>query len=88
MKIFENTYVVDTPGFSSLDLRFLKENENLTNYFKEIKYYAKDCKFRNCKHIKEPGCSVKKALEERKISKTRYDNYINVVKEYENIRRY
>ena len=72
--IGEETYLMDTPGFSSLFLENI-EKEDLKYYFPEFTPYENTCKFNGCCHIHEPGCEVKKALEEGKISKMRYDDY-------------
>ncbi|KPU28267.1 GTPase RsgA [Caloranaerobacter sp. TR13] len=80
-------WVVDTPGFSSLNIDFIKE-EDLGLYFREINEFSGNCRFVGCWHYKEPDCSVKKAVEENKISKTRYDNYLMFLEELRNNRRY
>ena len=84
----ENTYVLDTPGFSSFDLSFLKDKSEIKNNFLEFRRNSSKCKFNNCDHINEPKCEIKKLLESGKISKSRYDNYLKIVEEYEKIRRY
>ncbi len=68
-------WVVDTPGFTSLDIDYL-ETENLDQLFPEFRKYLDMCRFSNCIHINEPGCAIKKALDEGKISNSRYDNYV------------
>ncbi len=70
-------YIADTPGFSELEIAELTdvEKEELFNYFPEIEKYADGCTFRDCRHISEPGCSVKKALEDGKIAASRYESY-------------
>ena len=68
-------FLADTPGFSSIDLTPIKLNE-LCNYFVEFKRASSKCKFRGCQHLKEPGCEVKKLLEEGKIMPHRYDDYL------------
>lgn len=87
-EVFKNSYVLDTPGFSSLEINFLDSKEEIKDYFKEFKEYRGQCKFQNCMHIKEPKCKIKEALDENKIYKSRYDNYLSFVKEYDLIRRY
>lgn len=77
----ENTYVLDTPGFSSLDIGFIEDEQDLDNYFLEIHDYGKYCKFLNCVHENEPGCEVKKQVENSKISKERYKNYLSFLEE-------
>lgn len=68
-------FLADTPGFSSIDLTPIKLNE-LCNYFVEFKRASQKCKFRGCQHLKEPGCEVKKLLEEGKILASRYKDYL------------
>lgn len=84
----ENTFVLDSPGFSSLSLDFIEEDIDVRNYFREIKEYGKECRFLSCLHDKEPDCNVKRLVEESIISKDRYDNYIQFLEEVRNIRRY
>ena len=84
----ENTYVLDTPGFSSFDLSFLKDKSEIKNNFLEFRKNSSKCKFNNCEHINEPKCEIKKLLESGEISKSRYDNYLKIVEEYEKLRRY
>ncbi len=71
----ENTYIMDTPGFSSLSL-FDIEKEALKTYYPEFSAYDDKCKFLTCAHINEPVCGVKEALQEGKIHKVRYENYV------------
>lgn len=88
LEINDNSFVLDSPGFSSLNLDFIKDESDIRNYFKEIQEYGKDCKFLSCLHNKEPGCAVKKAVEEDKIDENRYKNYILLLEEVMKIRRY
>lgn len=83
----DGTYIMDTPGFSSLYLQDL-EKEDLKNYFAEFDLYEKECRFQGCMHIHEPDCGVKKALEEGKISPIRYENYVELFQELREKRRY
>lgn len=83
----KNTFLVDTPGFSSLYLIDMKEEE-LRDYFPEFAMYEPQCRFQGCMHIHEPGCAVKKALSEGKISQQRYDNYLALYEELKEKRRY
>ncbi|WP_291581475.1 ribosome small subunit-dependent GTPase A [Clostridium sp. UBA6640] len=76
----EEGFLVDTPGFSSLELDFISKEE-LQYCFKEFDEYRDDCKFNNCAHYKEPKCGVKDALEEGKIHKSRYEFYIKTLEE-------
>ena len=74
LPIHEGTYIMDTPGFTSLDI-FGADRDTLKYFYNEFSVYADDCKFSNCNHINEPECAVKKAVEEGHISKLRYNNY-------------
>ncbi|TDT61634.1 ribosome small subunit-dependent GTPase A [Fonticella tunisiensis] len=86
IEVEKNTYLVDTPGFSSIDLSFM-EPEYLQYSFREFKDYIGRCKFSSCLHIKEYGCSVKEAVEEGKIQQKRYDNYRDILLELMENRR-
>ena len=83
----ENTFICDTPGFSSIYLPEM-EKEELGIYFPEIAEYEPFCRFQGCAHIHEPGCGVKEALEKKKISPIRYDNYKLLYEELKDKRRY
>ncbi|MDE6320356.1 MAG: ribosome small subunit-dependent GTPase A, partial [Lachnospiraceae bacterium] len=83
----ENTYIMDTPGFTSLDISEIKKEE-LSGYYPEFRVYEPSCKFRGCAHINEPACRVKEAVEEGAISKVRYDNYKVLYQELKEIKRY
>ncbi|PRR84146.1 ribosome small subunit-dependent GTPase A [Clostridium vincentii] len=75
-----NGYIVDTPGFSNLDISFM-EKDNLRYCFPEFEELNNSCKYRGCVHHKEPNCAVKKAVEEGKINKYRYEFYIRILEE-------
>lgn len=83
-----DSYVLDTPGFSSLNLDFLDDETLVRKYFREINKYGVDCKFLSCLHKNEPKCNVKKMVEEGKISELRYTNYLRFLDEVKNIKRY
>jgi len=83
----EDTYLVDTPGFSSLYIDDIDKDE-LKEYYKEFEEYKDECRFASCSHRCEPACAVKEALANNKISKVRYDNYLTLYEELENIKRY
>lgn len=72
--IAENTYVFDTPGFSSLFVPGMTK-EKLEDCFPEFIQYTDKCRFVGCAHISEPDCAVKEALEDGKIADGRYENY-------------
>lgn len=75
LMISDRTYIMDTPGFSSLSL-FDMEKEDLREYYPEFEPYKDSCKFLTCAHINEPVCGVKDALYDGKINRIRYDNYV------------
>lgn len=79
----ENTYLVDTPGFTSLYLMDL-EAEDLRHYYSEFEEYEGKCRFDGCVHLREPGCAVREALEQGKISRIRYENYGELFNELKN----
>ena len=83
----EDTYPMDTPGFSSLYLTDMEEQE-LKDYFPEFRKYAGQCRFQGCRHIHEPGCAVKEALENHKISSLRYEDYLGLYEELKEKRRF
>lgn len=83
----ENTYIMDTPGFSSLQLGDMGKEE-LKDYYPEFVQYEENCRFQGCVHVNEPDCAVKEALEEEKISRVRYENYLLLFEELKNRRRY
>lgn len=70
-------FVADTPGFSSMDLSRI-EKEQLQRYFPEIWRESAYCRFNSCQHINEPGCHVKRAVEEEMIASSRYNNYLDM----------
>lgn len=70
----ENTYLMDTPGFSSIYF-YDMEPEDLKAYYKEFEEYEPYCKFGGCNHIGETNCGIKKAVEDGDIASSRYENY-------------
>ena len=76
----EDTYVVDTPGFSSFDTDQMDVilKENLQYAFPDFGPYIGTCQFADCSHRKEPGCAVRAALEAGSIEKTRYESYLRL----------
>lgn len=86
--IDESTSIIDTPGFTSLELDFLQEEDELKNYIKEFNIYKNKCRFASCVHINEPDCEIKKQVEEEKISSIRYKNYLLMYEEIKAKRRY
>lgn len=83
----ENTYLMDTPGFSSVFVDDMEPRE-LKGYFPEFAPYEEDCKFLGCVHMGEKVCGVKAAVENGRISQSRYDNYRLFYEELKSKRRY
>ena len=83
----EDSYILDTPGFSSLGL-FDLEKEDLASFYPEFAEYEKYCRFGGCSHIAEPVCGVREAVEEGHISKMRYDNYRQFYEELKARKKY
>ena len=83
-----DTYVADTPGFSSFDTEqmdvLLKENLQYT--FPDFAEHLGQCQFHDCSHRKEPGCAVRRAVEEGEIGKTRYESYLRLYEKAEQIK--
>ena len=81
--VADDTYILDTPGFSSLSL-FDLTKEELQGYYPEFAEHEKFCKFGGCAHINEPVCGVKDAVEEGNVSRLRYENYKQLYEELKN----
>ena len=71
----KDTWLCDTPGFTSLYTENM-EKEELRGYFPEFRPLEGSCRFQGCVHVKEPGCAVKNALEQGRIHRSRYENYV------------
>ena len=76
-KVEDNTYISDTPGFSTFDITEI-ECKYLANYFKEFKTEIEQCEYIDCSHLKEENCGIKKALKQGKISQDRYDRFCKI----------
>ena len=85
--INENSYIMDTPGFSSLYVNEF-DKEELKYFFTEFAPYEGHCRYNGCVHVHEPGCAVKEALEKGEIHKVRYNNYLDMYDELQRKRRY
>ena len=80
---FQNGFIVDTPGFSALNLNFSKEE--IRDSYVDFFPYNQNCFFKTCMHINEPNCGVKEEINNNFNLKKRYDNYVNILKEqYDN----
>lgn len=85
--VSDGTYIVDTPGFSSMNVPGF-EKEDLWTCYADFVEHEPYCRFQGCSHINEPDCGVKAALEQGKIHRTRYENYILLYEELKNIKKY
>lgn len=85
--IHGNTYIMDTPGFSTLNMPGL-EKEDLQAFYPEFAEYEPYCRFQGCSHINEPDCGVKEAVERGAISGLRYENYKLLYEELKEMKRY
>lgn len=83
----DDVYVMDTPGFTSLNLPDV-EKEDLKEFYPEFDEYRAQCRFLGCVHINEPDCAVKSAVEEDRISSGRYENYKQFYEEISNRKKY
>ena len=83
----ENTYIADTPGFSSFEISEI-ESVDLDKYFREFKQEIQECEFVGCTHIKEENCGIKKAIEAGKISQERYERYCKIYEELKEKEKY
>lgn len=85
--IEEDTYLMDTPGFSSIYF-YDMEPEDLKEFYKEFEPYEPECRFGGCNHIGERECGVKRAVENGRIALSRYENYKLFFEELKNTKRY
>lgn len=85
--VSHDTYIMDTPGFSSMDVPGF-EKEDLWTCYPEFVRHEPYCRFIGCSHINEPDCGVKAAIEDREISPVRYENYKLLYEELKNRHKY
>lgn len=83
----KDSYIMDTPGFSSLYVNDF-EKEELKDYFPEFQRYEGACRFDGCSHTHEPDCAVKKGVADGEIAVARYDSYKEIYEELKDRRRY
>lgn len=83
-------YLVDTPGFSSLEMEQVEPiyKEDLPYCFREFESYEGTCRFAGCAHYKEPGCSVRQAVEQGEISRSRYESYVTMYEAVKDIKEW
>ena len=80
IKINDDSFIIDTPGFSSVDL-LVKDESELKLYMKEFVELNEGCRFTGCAHINEPDCVVKEAVSAGRIARERYDSYCRIYEE-------
>lgn len=78
--------VFDTPGFTSLDIPDIEDDE-IAYLFPEFLPHMEKCRFKGCHHLHEPQCEIKKMVAEGEISATRYNSYVAIIKEIEEMRK-
>lgn len=83
----DETYLMDTPGFTSLHISEIPKEE-LGACYPEFKAYEPCCRFGGCAHIDEPDCGVKAAVESGQISRIRYENYKTLYRELKEVKKY
>jgi ribosome biogenesis GTPase len=78
--IDENSYIADTPGFSTVEAAKYGEliSDNIALYFREFVQFVEKCRFAGCRHIKEEGCAVIEARERGEISESRFNSYVKI----------
>ena len=85
--ISEDTFIMDTPGFSSMDAPGM-EKEDLWKCYPEFVPFEPYCRFQGCSHVNEPDCGVKEAVSDGRISNIRYENYVLIYQEMKNMKKY
>lgn len=70
--------IIDTPGIKEFGIVDFDERE-ISHYFKEFRHYLTECRFNNCKHLNEPNCAVKEAVESGEIRTERYESYVKIL---------
>jgi ribosome biogenesis GTPase len=86
IEVDSDTFIVDTPGFSSIDLSFMEPQE-LQHAFKEFEGFFEDCRFQSCLHNKEKECGIKNAVARGQIAESRYNAYLEILGEIQSCRR-
>lgn len=83
----EQTYIMDTPGFSTIYLEQL-EKEDVGRFYPEFVQHEPYCRFAGCAHINEPDCGIKQAIERGEISRLRYESYVQIYEERKQVKKY
>lgn len=89
-KYADNTYIADTPGFSSFDLEAMEliTKDQVAENFREFREYMGLCEYVGCSHVKEKGCAIIGAVKNNLISESRFRNYVRIYESLKNVRRY
>ncbi|MDO4460110.1 MAG: ribosome small subunit-dependent GTPase A [Clostridia bacterium] len=89
-EVMENSYVADTPGFSTFDIERYDMTDKTLLYqgFREFSDYIGECKFSSCSHTCEKGCAILQAVEDGKIHRSRFDNYCTMYNEVKDIKQW
>ena len=88
VRLEEDTYVADTPGFASFDTEQMDVilKEDLQYAFSDFAPFLGNCQFHDCSHRTEPGCGIRQAVEAGNIEKTRYESYLRLYEQYSQIK--
>ena len=83
----EDTYIMDTPGYSSIEI-MCDDADEVSYGFREMRPYLGKCRFTGCSHVAEPDCAVKKAVEDGAVSQERYESYVRIYEAVKVVRKY
>jgi ribosome biogenesis GTPase / thiamine phosphate phosphatase len=84
-EIYENAYIIDTPGIKELGLIDIEKSE-ISHFFPEMRELLNQCKYHNCKHLNEPKCAVIEAVKNGEIAESRYASYLSMMDDDDNRR--
>ena len=83
LEVRPGTYLIDTPGIKELGLVDIKPGE-LAHYFPEMRALLGQCRYHNCRHVQEPGCAVREAVDKGRLALPRYDSYLSMLADQDN----
>ena len=87
IRLEEDTYIMDTPGYSSIEV-LCREEDEVADYFRESRPFLGTCRFTGCRHLSEPDCSVKAAVSEGTVSQGRYESYKQILSDIMGKKKY
>ena len=87
IRLEEDTYIMDTPGYSSIEV-LCREEDEVADYFREFRPFLGTCRFTGCRHLSEPDCSVKEAVSEGTVSQGRYESYKQIISDIMGKKKY